>query len=167
MSNDEIKGVLKTNLNISNPKYLDRIIEIADGNIRIAILAGEESVKSGLASLYKSESLLSTYYKRRIAEQFGGNYSNYIKVLFFVAFVNKIDLANIDRHKSLLDFIGITNNDVKEKSRDLERLEIFKIISNRVVSIDDQCLSNYVIYDSFIDSKIANLGEFIKILFKD
>ena len=167
MSNDEIKEVLKVNLKISNPNYLDRIAEIANGNIRIAILAGEESLKSGLASLYKSESLLSTYYKKRIAQQFGSNYSNYIKILFFVAFVNKIDLANLDRHKCLLDFIGISNEDIKEKSRDLERLEIFKIVSNRVVSIDDQCLSNYVIYDSFIDSKIVNLGEFIKILFKD
>lgn len=167
MSNDEIKEVLKINLNIINNKFLDRIIEIANGNVRIAILAGEESLKSGLAFLYRSESLLSTYYKKRIAQQFGGNYSNYIKVLFFVTFLNKIDLANLDRHKSLLDFIGINNEDVKEKSHDLERLEIFKIISNRVVSIDDQCLSNYVIYDSFVDGKIVVLGEFIKNLFKD
>ena len=167
MSDDEIKEVLKANLKIKHQLVLDRIIEIANGNIRIAILAGEESLTSGVKSLYNSESLLSTYYKRRIAERFGDNYSNYVKVLFLVSFVGKIDLENLARHKAFLDFVDIDEDGIKQKCHNLERLEIFRIISNRVVGVDDQCLSNYVVYDSFIASKIVSLASFVKCLFKE
>ena len=166
MSNDNITSILKKNLGIINSKFIKRILEIANGNIRVAILAGEESLKDGLASLYNSESLLATYYKNKIAEQFGDKYSTYVKVMFLVAFLSKIDIAHLDKHKSLLDYFNLGEEEMQQKSRDLTSLEVFKMFSSRVVSVDDQCLSNYIIYDFLIASKTIRLGEFLKASFK-
>ena len=167
MPSDEIRELVKINLGITNPSFLDRIVEIANGNVRIAILAGEESLNHGLKSLFNSESLLSTYYKHRVAERFGDKYSNYIRVLFFVSFIGRVDLENLSNYRKLLSFIEIDEDDVKLKSFDLEKLEILKIISNRIVNVDDQCLSNYVVYDSFIASRIVDLGSFVRTLFNE
>ena len=167
MSSDDIKEVLRKNLNIINPKFLDRILEIANGNVRIALLAGEESLVSGLLSLYNSESLLANYYKRKIAERFGDSYHDYLKTLFAIAFLNKIDLEHLDKHKQFFDYIGVSEDEIKQKSVDLTRLEVFKTISNRIVSVDDQCLDNYIIYDSFIASKVFGVGDFVKKMFKN
>lgn len=39
-SDDEIKGFLNENLHILNERYIDQIIRIAEGNPRIAYMAG-------------------------------------------------------------------------------------------------------------------------------
>lgn len=41
LKDNELKDILKTNLEIKNQQYLDKITEIANGNIRLAILALE------------------------------------------------------------------------------------------------------------------------------
>ncbi len=62
-SDDEIKKLLETSLGILNQEYQERIIRIAEGNARIAILAGKVACNSNrLDSINDVSQLYEDYY---------------------------------------------------------------------------------------------------------
>ena len=54
---DEIKDILKKDLGILNSDYLRKITEIANGNIRLAFLAGIRSVDDGYQAIRNAEDI--------------------------------------------------------------------------------------------------------------
>lgn len=63
---DEIKDILKTDLGIINSDYLKKIVEIANGNIRLAFLAGMKSIDDGYQAIRNAEDIFKNYYGRII-----------------------------------------------------------------------------------------------------
>ena len=62
-SDNEIKELLETSLGILNPDYQERIIRIAEGNARIAILAGKVACNSNrFESIDDVSQLYEDYY---------------------------------------------------------------------------------------------------------
>lgn len=53
----EIKDILKSNLEIVNLDYLDKIVEISNGNIRLAFLAGMRSIDGGYQAIRNAEDI--------------------------------------------------------------------------------------------------------------
>lgn len=66
--NDEIEEILRNNLKILNPDYLKKIIEIANGNIRLAVLAGIRSIEYGYPAIKNAEDIFKNYYGRVIED---------------------------------------------------------------------------------------------------
>jgi len=62
-SDEEIKEILKVNLEILNSNYLDKIVKIAEGNARLAIIAGKLAVETqSLDSINDATQLYEGYY---------------------------------------------------------------------------------------------------------
>ena len=62
-TDDEIKKLLETSLNILNQEYQEKIIKIAEGNARIAILAGKLACQSkNLSSINDASQLYDDYF---------------------------------------------------------------------------------------------------------
>ena len=68
LKDDEIKDILRTNLNILNSDYLDKIVEIANGNIRLAYLAGLRSIDRGYQAIRNAEDIFRNYYGQILNE---------------------------------------------------------------------------------------------------
>lgn len=49
---------MKSDLEIVNPDYLKKIAEIANGNIRLAFLAGMRSINDGYQAIRNAEDIL-------------------------------------------------------------------------------------------------------------
>lgn len=166
MSNDDIKLILKNNFQIINKKYVERIVDIADGNVRIAVLAAKECCENGLQALYNSESLLADYYKKRVAEKFGEKYKEYATVMFIIAFLKKFNVDDFEVHLDLVSLSKLSKEEFTKKCFEIKDLEAFKVVLNKVISFDDQCLNNYIIYDAIVGSKIIDLSSFLTSFFE-
>lgn len=57
---DEIKDIVKNNLGILNSVYLEKIVEIANGNIRLAFLAGMRAIDDGYQAIRNAEDIFKT-----------------------------------------------------------------------------------------------------------
>lgn len=63
LTDDEIKKILESSLGIKNQNCMERIVRIAEGNVRIAVLAGKLAVKSNkLSSINDTSELFDNYY---------------------------------------------------------------------------------------------------------
>ena len=65
---DEIKDILKSNLGILNSSYLSKISTIANGNIRLAFLAGMKAIDEGVHAIRNAEDIFKNYYGNIIRE---------------------------------------------------------------------------------------------------
>ena len=166
-SDDEIKKLLEISLGILNQEYQERIIRIAEGNARIAILAGKVACNSNrLDSINDVSQLYEDYYRSSLEEdQLLGN-KNICITAGIVAFLEAIHLEHIDAFLPILQQKGLNRDDFIENVHILHELEIVDICNDKAVRFSDQCLSNYLLKYVFFDKKLIGLSEMIKACFQ-
>lgn len=143
LKDDEIKGIVKENLNIINDVCLQRIAEVAKGNIRLAMLAGMKSVDDGSMAIRNAEDIFKIYYGT-IMERIGLGKSDLL-LIFLVSFLGPIRFKQNDFYRQLIKQFEIEDSEenIIEKLYLLELLDWFK---GEIVKIADQCFGNYVLY---------------------
>lgn len=143
LKDDEIKGIVKGNLNIVNDVYLQRIVEVAKGNIRLAMLAGMKSVDEGFMAIRNAEDIFKIYYGT-IMEGIGLGKSDLL-LMFLVSFLGPIRYKGNDFYRQLIKQFELEDSEenIIEKLYSLELLDWFK---EEIVKIVDQSFGNYVLY---------------------
>ena len=137
-SDDEIKKLLEISLGILNQEYQERIIRIAEGNARIAILAGKVACNSNrLDSINDVSQLYEDYYRSSLEEdQLLGN-KNICITAGIVAFLEAIHLEHIDAFLPILQQKGLNRDDFIENVHILHELEIVDICNDKAVRGND------------------------------
>lgn len=166
-TDDEIKDLLKQVLEINNPNYQERIIRIADGNARIAILAGKVACSSNrLDSINDVSQLYDDYYGTFLeGHQLFIDNSLCISA-GVVAFLEAIHLDHIDSFLPILQDKGLCRESFIENIRDLHEQEILDVYNDKAVRFSEQCLSNYLLKYVFFDKKLLSLSAMIKVCFR-
>lgn len=143
LKDDEIKRIVKENLNIINDVYLQRIAKVAKGNIRLAMLAGMKSVDDGFMAIRNAEDIFKIYYGT-IMEGIGLGKSDLL-LIFLVSFLGPIRFKQNDFYRQLIKQFEIEDSEenIIEKLYSLELLDWFK---GEIVKITDQSFGNYVLY---------------------
>ena len=166
-SDDEIKKLLETSLGILNQEYQERIIRIAEGNARIAILAGKVACNSNrLDSINDVSQLYEDYYGSSLEDNQLLVNKNMCITAGIVAFLEAIHLEHIDVFLPILQEKGLNRDDFIENVRILHELEIVDICNDKAVCFSEQCLSNYLLKYVFFDKKLIGLSEMIKACFR-
>lgn len=165
-SDEQIKVFLNDNLKIRNENYVKHIIRIAEGNPRIAYMAGKLAVEEQNLSAIKDVSeLYDAYYKKYVDSTFGED-----RDLCFTAgvlsVINAVILKKLSVLQELLDTYGISNDKFKEKIFQLSRLEVVEIELDQVAILTDQCLANFMLYYVFLQRKIVPLSKVLEIGYK-
>lgn len=166
-TDDEIKELLEVSLGILNQEYHERIISIAEGNARIAILAGKIAYNSNrLESINDVSQLFEDYYGVSLVDNQLLANKNMCITAGVVAFLEAIHLEHIDAILPVLQEKGLSRNDFIENIRILHELEIVDICNNKAVRFSEQCLSNYLLKYVFYDKKLLSLSKIIKACFQ-
>ncbi len=166
-TDDEIKKLLETSLGILNQDYQERIIRIAEGNARIAILAGKVACNSKrLASINDVSQLYKDYYESSLEDNQLFNNKNMCMTAGIVAFLEAIHLEHMDAFLPILQEKGLNRDDFIENIRMLHEQEIVDICNDKAVRFSEQCLSNYLLKYVFFDEKLLGLSEMIKACFQ-
>lgn len=166
-SDDKIKKLLETSLGILNRDYQERIIRIAEGNARIAILAGKVACNSKrLDSINDVSQLYEDYYGSFLDDNQLPADKNMCITAGIVAFLEAIHLEHIDALLPILQEKGLNRDDFIENIRILHELEIVDVCNNKAVRFSEQCLSNYLLKYVFFDKKLLSLSGMIKACFQ-
>lgn len=163
---DEIKELVKSALGIKNLNYLDRIAGIAEGNARLAILAGREALASKcLDSINDVSQLYDDYYGTFFKDDHILAEEKICITAGIVAFLEAVHLDHLEMLLPILEEKGLGRDLFLENIYRLHREEIVDIYHDRAVRFSDQCLANYLVKYVFYDRKLLSLSAVIEVCF--
>lgn len=165
-SDNEIKKLLENSLGILNHDYQERIIRIAEGNARIAVLAGKVACDSNrLDSINDMSQLYEDYYGFTLKDNQLFANKNLCITAGIIAFLEAIHLDRIDTLLPILNEKGLNRDSFIENIHMLHNMEIVNIFNDKAVRFSDQCLSNYLLKYVFFDKRLLSLSKMIEICF--
>lgn len=165
-TDEEVSSLMKKHYNIRNLRYLKRIAEIAEGNARIAMLAGKIACETNrLDSINDVSDLYENYYGSAL-QGLGIDVNDQMLISAgIMAFLNAIHLDHIDSIIPILEEKGLSKADFERNIHALHDLEIVDIYNDKGVRFSEQCMANYILKHVFFDKKIIKLSAMIEACF--
>ena len=165
-TDQEIQELVKTALGILNSVYQERIVGIAKGNARLAILAGKVACESNrLDSINDVSQLYDDYYGSFLEKDHILADKEICITAGIAAFMEAIHLDHLDVFMPILQEKGLGRDRFIENIRALHEQEIVDIYHDKAVRFSDQCLSNYLVKYVFYDKKMLSLSTMIHACF--
>ncbi|RRD33445.1 hypothetical protein [Streptococcus sp. OH4692_COT-348] len=166
-SDKEIECFLNKNLNIFNIDYIKQIIRIAEGNPRIAYMAGKLAIKNqNLASIQNASDIYDQYYRKYVDYSFGGDEGLCITA-GILSIINCVLLTDLSPLEELLNMYDMSTEMFEKKVRQLYSLEFVEIQLEQLATLSDQCLSNYLLYYIFFKKRTMRLSTVLEIGYKN
>lgn len=161
LEKDDIKRILSSRFQINSIDLVNRILNIAAGNIRLAIMAGEAYKRKEYNKIDNAIDIYKMYYLDFV------NKMNDIdlKVATIIALYKVIQIKENHIGYELASLCGISENDFKEGCYKLHKQEIVDIYQDLAVSFSNESLGNYLMYYSIYESKEIPIEEIISISF--
>lgn len=162
---DDIRKLMETCYGITNRIYTDRIVNIAEGNARLAMLAGKLAADNdSLAAIQNASDLYHNYYHKQlnalVASETG------VCSAGIIAFVQSIHLEHLEKLSPVFEALRITNCDFTADLKLLHKAEIVDLCNDTAARISDQSFSNFLIKYVFVDEKIIPLCTMIETCFQ-
>lgn len=166
LSDDQIKQLVKQELGIQNENYLSRIARLAEGNARIAMLAGKlASDANRLDSIDDITQLYSVYYSTVLSDSGLGNDKQLLATAGLIAFLRTLHIDHIGPLEPVFAQCQLTKEAFVENLYALHKLEIVDICNDKAVRFSEQCLANYILKYVYCDKKIISLRAMIRACF--
>ncbi len=164
LKDDDIRKLLATTYGIENPLYLDRIVRIAEGNARLAMLAGKVAADANaLDSIRDATELYAHYYGKQIEQIL--NRGTIIRSAGIMAFFQVLRLDYLTKLRPIFDTAGLTEEQFISDIKSLHELELVDLCHDKAARISDQSFSNYLIKYTCVDKRFLSLSQIIKIGF--
>jgi hypothetical protein len=170
LSDEQLEALLKSNdFGITNPTYLKRILQIAKGNPRIAIMVARLALQhQDLEVLYDLFDLYDAYFNSFINDHDLLNNKELQKALGLVSFFYTINRSDKERFQKLLDAFNLNYHKFTEALVELEKMELVETSTdNTIIKIGDQVLSTYFFYKCFIKEKTLSFKILLHNYFED
>lgn len=162
----EITRFLNESLGIKNDNYIQQIVRIAEGNPRMAFMAGKLAVEHNkLSSINDASGLYDEYYSTYVDDTFGMN-KDLCLTAGIISVVKAVVLSRLDVLNEIFNEGLIKSDSFIENIQLLSRYEVVEIMKNEVASMSDQCLANYMIYYVFFKRKLVPFSLILEIGYK-
>lgn len=156
-SDAEITDLINSDsFEIRNPKYQKRIVEVADGNARLAVMAARIAKQRQEFFLLGDVSDLYDNYFQTFIKDFGifGN-KTLIKTLGIISFFFTIDRSNKEFIEVVLKTFDLDYHDFNEAIDELEKRELVEVQYNHA-RVSEQLMSTYFLYKVFIKGEVLS-----------
>nr|WP_321229666.1 hypothetical protein [uncultured Psychroserpens sp.] len=162
-TDDEIKEIIKSkDFNIQEPVYVDRILEIARGNARLAIMSAKVACDSkNILMLNDASQIYEEYFNPILNEVELLNDTNKLIALSVISFFGKIDKDNRDLCNNIFPNLKIEEDDFWEICYSLNENELVDLFEYQVVKISDQIFSTYIFYKAVIHMEVIGFDFFL------
>lgn len=155
---DEIEDLVEKQYGIRNQLYLERIAAIAEGNARIAMMAGKIAAESNrLESIKDATGLYDEYYKSVLTGAELAADPTLLATAGLAAFMSPFHVDCIDALLPVLETAGVSKDIFLLSLKRLHELEIVDICNDKAVKFSDQCFANYLLKLVFCDKKVLSL----------
>ncbi|MDL2243496.1 hypothetical protein LJB84_01475 [Bacteroidales bacterium OttesenSCG-928-J19] len=156
-TDEEIIDILKSDsFRILNSEYQNKIIAIADGNVRLAIMAArlanekEEGFLRG--DVYN---LFDTYFKTFVKDFNLFENKTLLKTLALVSFFFTLDRSNKEFITTILKLFEIDYYEFNESIEELHKRELIEVQFNHA-RISEQVMATYFFYKVFIKDQLLS-----------
>lgn len=156
-SDSEITDLINSDsFQIRNPKYQKRIVEVADGNARLAVMAARIAKQRQEFFLLGDVSDLYDSYFQTFIKDFDifGN-KTLIKTLGIISFFFTIDRSNKEFIENILKNFDLDYHDFNEAIDELEKRELVEVQYNHA-RVSEQVMATYFFYKVFIKDEILS-----------
>ena len=162
---DDIRKLMETCFGITNPLYNDRIVAIAEGNARLAMLAGRLAAETeNLTVIQDASDLYHNYYHKQLNVLVNSKTGMYSAGI--IAFIQSIHLDHLENLRPIFDDFGITEDDFIADLKSLHEAEIVDLCNDKAAKISDQSFSNFLIKYVFVEEKVIPLSAVIETCFR-
>lgn len=151
--------------NIKNVQYQEIIVNIADGNPRIAIMASLLAIANqNIQVLQNVSELFESYFATFVMDE--GDFTKKLNMqcLGLIAFFYTIPYKDKDTTTSILNHFDLDYESFIHSIDNLDRLELVEIQFNHV-KIPEQNLATYFFYKCFIKEKLLSFETLLKTYF--
>lgn len=166
----QLKELIIKEFNIRNFFYLDRIVDIAGGNPRLAVMAATVVKKQGsLGSISDASSLYDIYFSsiHEDIKKAGTDLKSteLLKVASIISFFKTVDRTNVEMMRAIEDAFKFSPEAFWDVANRLHDLEIVDIYENEVVKLSDQVLGTYLFYLAVFKEKVLDFGVLLRHFF--
>lgn len=166
LTDDQIQQLVKEALGILNTNYLSRISRLAEGNARIAVLAGKlASDAKRLDSINDITQLYTAYYSTALVDAGLTQNKTLLATAGIIAFLRTLHIDRVDSLSPILAQCNLTKEEFIENLYTLHKYEIVDICNDKGVRFAEQCLANYMLKYVFCDTKLIRLSTMIRTCF--
>lgn len=166
-TDEQIKEFLNVNMEIRNEDYVDTIIKIAEGNPRIAYMAGRlAKAKQSLSAIKDATQLYENYYAKFLESSAITKDMDLYLTASLISLLHTINLTDVKRLDSLLERLNFNQDTFIKRIYRLCEDEFVEIKLDKVATISDQCLRNYMLYYAFCKKKVIPYSELLEIGFR-
>ncbi len=153
----QIKEIVSDeSIGVKNPLFINRICDISNGNIRLAIMASCVALdENKLSSLSNTINIYDSFFKDLNKFFFNNNNEKTKKVLGIISFFHIVD-KNIPPSDLYTNF-DINETDFWESIYELYNYEIVDLYENQICKINDQIIATYYFYKIVFDEKLVKM----------
>lgn len=162
LEKEEIKEILKNNLEIKNEYILENIAEFSRGNVRLAILAGKLSFDTNKKISDKID--VFRHYYGGILHDLNLK-EEVILALFLVVFLGPIRFKENRDLEKILELVGINKERFVKICYALYDRELIDLYENEAVKVSDQSFGDYILEYVLIEKKMIAIKDLLKIVF--
>jgi hypothetical protein len=167
-TDEEITAIIKSDsFNIKHPTYQDKIVRLADGNARLAIMAARlANIKQQEFLIGDVSELYDTYFGKFLKDLEIFNNETLLKTLGLISFFNTVDRSNKEFIEKLLTDFGLKYVEFNEAINILENKELVEVRYDHV-RISEQILGTYFFYRVFIKDSLLSFEKLLNNYFPD
>lgn len=166
LKEEEIKGIVRTEYNIQNSLYLERILDIAQGNPRVAIMAAAIAEREQTLQSIDNVSALYDEYFHSMREELGDfTDPTLLQVAGLIAFFRAVDRSNGELMGAISDAFGIDPQEFWRAAQLLHKVEAVDMYEEEVVRVSDQVLSTYLFYLSVFQERKLDFATLLECFF--
>ena len=167
-TDQQIKEFLDVNMEIRNEDYVNAIIRIAEGNPRMAYMAGRlAKEEQSLIAINDATQLYESYYAKFMTSSKIITDIDLCLAASVISLLHTINLTDVKSLDVLLEKLNINQNSFLKMVYCLCEDEFVEIKLDKVATISDQCLRNYMLYYAFCKKRIVDYSELLEIGFKN
>ncbi len=162
-SKDELTAIIKSeDFNIQNPAFIQRIMDIAKGNARLAIMCARVAKESdNLLSLTDASQIYDEYFKKLFQEIDLLKEDKVLISLALIAFFGTINKENQEFCSNIFLKVKLEEEYFWEICYKLNELEVVDLYEQQIVKISDQILSTYIFYKVVIEKESLSFRFFL------
>lgn len=156
-TDDEIIQIIASDsFGILNPKYQKKIVEISDGNVRLAIMAARLAKEKQTEFLWGDVSdLFDSYFDKFLTDFDLFENKTLLKTLGIISFFFTLNRDDKALTNSLLELFEINYYEFNEAIEELHKRELIEVRYNHA-RISEQVLATYFFYKVFIKEDLLS-----------
>jgi len=147
LKDEQITEFIKINYQITSPVYIERILRLSKGNLRLAAMLSKlAKEKNDLSSIHDVTTLYDEYFKLIKTDTPILADHKMLKVASIIAFFRVVDFQNEALMEEIQNHLNIDLKEFINYAIELNKFEIVDLYNNDLVKISDQILSLYIFY---------------------